>query len=84
VRRSVRVLFGKEALREMPVIMVSEDFAYYLKHTKGAFIFLGVGNEKIGANAPHHSPHFVIDEGALYRGIALLAHLAYAQSKVIS
>ncbi len=84
VRRSVRVLFGKEALREMPVIMVSEDFAYYLKHTKGAFVFLGVGNEKIGANAPHHSPHFVIDEGALYRGIALLAHLAYAQSKVMS
>jgi len=84
VRRSVRDLFGKEALREMPVIMVAEDFAYYLEHTKGAFIFLGVENEKIGANTPHHSPHFIIDEGALYRGIALPAHLAYAQSKVIS
>lgn len=50
--------------------MGGEDFAYYLQHKPGAFLFLGCG--QAGGSPPHHSPHFVLDERALPLGVEAL------------
>lgn len=50
--------------------MGGEDFAYYLQHRPGAFLFLGCGQE--GGSPPHHSPHFMVDERALPLGVEVL------------
>ena len=51
--------------------MGGEDFAYYLQNKPGAFLFLG-GAPANGKAAPHHSPHFLIDERALLLGVEVL------------
>lgn len=47
-----------------------EDFAYYLQHKPGAFLFLGCEPE--GGARPHHSPHFLLDERVLPLGVEVL------------
>lgn len=47
--------------------MGGEDFAYYLKKTKGAFALVGAYPD--GPQYPHHSPHFDIHEGSLDIGL---------------
>jgi amidohydrolase len=55
-----------------------EDFAYYLHHRPGAFLFLGAAPR--GDVYPHHSPHFRFDEAALPIGVdALLAGVTALQ-----
>lgn len=51
--------------------MVGEDYAYYLHHVPGAFLYLGARPEG-GDPAPHHSPRFRIHEGSLPLGVAVL------------
>jgi len=48
-----------------PLIMAGEDFAYYLHHRKGCFMFVGAGNREKGIIHPHHHPRFDIDEEAM-------------------
>lgn len=50
--------------------MGGEDFAYYLHHRPGAFLFLGCAPE--GEVFPHHSPHFLLNEKALPLGVEVL------------
>jgi len=75
VQKAVRELFG-EKTREMRPRMGAEDFAYYLQKVKGTIIALGTRNPRIGAVYPLHSPHFILDESVLHRGVALAAYLA--------
>ena len=56
--------------------MGGEDFAYYLKKTKGAYFRLGTRNEEKGIIHPLHSAYFDIDEDILPIGSAFLASLA--------
>lgn len=51
--------------------MGGEDFAYYLQHKPGAFLFLGAAQDT-GESPPHHSPHFLINERALPLGVEVL------------
>ena len=53
---------GEERVIEPEISMGGEDFAYYLEQVPGVFIFLGTRNAAKGLTAPHHSPHFTIDE----------------------
>ena len=69
-------LVGSEQVEESPFVMVSEDYCYYLEKVPGTYFFLGVGNADKGADSPHHSPRFDIDEDALPTGAALLANYA--------
>ncbi len=50
--------------------MGSEDFAYYLEKTKGAFAFLGTGRDA-ATRASKHGSAFRLDEKAIYYGIML-------------
>jgi len=76
VRKVATGLFGPDDVFDTPPLAASEDFAYFLEKTPGAFMLLGAGNKEKGITAPHHSPEFDIDEAALPRGAALLAALA--------
>jgi amidohydrolase len=51
--------------------MGSEDFAYYLQHKPGAFLFLGAAQDE-GDSPPHHSPHFLVNERVLPLGVEVL------------
>ena len=46
------------------LMMIGEDFSHYLKVRPGAFFLTGCGNADKGITAPHHNPHFDIDEAA--------------------
>ncbi|TYP72679.1 M20 metallopeptidase family protein [Paenibacillus methanolicus] len=85
-RRFFRVAheqFGEEAVRESSLIMAGEDFAYYVKETKGCFMFVGAGNEEAGATFPHHHPRFNVDERAMLVSARLMIAMAedFAGSK---
>ena len=54
----------------------SEDFSAVLSAVPGNYFFLGAQDNARGLNAPHHNPHFDIDEGCLPLGIAILSDSA--------
>jgi amidohydrolase len=65
VRKSVRELYGPDALTTSPhASMGSEDFSYYLQHVPGAFFRFGARNPE-WEPIPLHSPRFDIDETVL-------------------
>ncbi len=56
--------------------MGGEDFAFYAQQVPACFAFVGSRNPAKGADAPHHSPRFDIDEDALLIGVALAEKVA--------
>jgi amidohydrolase len=72
-RRAAVAVAGDENVEESPPRMVSEDFSFFQEKIPGTFFFLGAGNPAIGADYPHHSPRFAIDESALATAAALYA-----------
>jgi len=53
-----------------------EDFSAVLARVPGNFFFLGARDEGRGITAPHHNPHFDIDETCLPQGVAILCEAA--------
>ncbi|UEX89916.1 amidohydrolase [Staphylococcus ratti] len=51
--------------QDSDLMMVGEDFSFYLKARPGAFFFTGCGSPQKNSEWPHHSPHFDIDESAM-------------------
>lgn len=76
-------LVGEQNMIAPPLIMAAEDFAYYLQKVPGCFVFVGAGNESVGAIHPHHHSRFDIDERAMIKAAQLLCTLAmdYMQRK---
>jgi len=75
--RVAEALFGSAMVQEAQLIMVAEDFAYYLQHVPGTFLFVGAGNEEKGIIYPHHHPRFDLDEESLRTAAKLLIALAF-------
>ncbi|GFN32008.1 M20 metallopeptidase family protein [Paenibacillus xylaniclasticus] len=69
-------LFGQQAVQQSTLIMVGEDFSYYLQEVKGCFMFVGAGGGDCGAIYPHHHPKFDIDERAMLVSARLLIGMA--------
>lgn len=76
LRRAAASILGDENVFEHEPTMGGEDFAWYAREVPAAFLFLGAGNAEIGADFPHHSPRFNIDERSLAHGVAILATAA--------
>ena len=55
--------------------MGSEDFAFYLKKVKGAFVWLGVGDDGSGSEGLH-SDVFFPSEKALPLAMQMLTNVA--------
>lgn len=60
---------------EFPPQMISEDFSYYLKEAKGAFIFLGTQSVEDGYVFPLHNSKFNYNESALLYGLQSYVNL---------
>ncbi|OEL28928.1 IAA-amino acid hydrolase ILR1-like 4 [Dichanthelium oligosanthes] len=58
-------MLGEANVTLRPQLMAAEDFGFYAQRIPAAFFGVGVSNEKTGKIHHVHSPHFVIDEGAL-------------------
>ena len=50
-------------IKESELLMIGEDFAYYLEKVPGTFFFTGA--KPAGEAYPHHSPRFDFDERAM-------------------
>nr|WP_142008048.1 amidohydrolase [Serratia fonticola] len=71
-REVVAEAVGPQALRELTTAMFgSEDFSSYQEKVPGCFLFIGSGNEAIGATYGVHNPRFKLDEAALQIGVKL-------------
>ena len=57
-------------LREAPLIMGGEDFAFMLNARPGAFVFVGNGD-----NAPLHHPEYDFNDAAIAAGASFFAEL---------
>lgn len=68
VSKAIQKRIGNECICEVRPWMASESMAYYTKKYPGTFAFLGIADEAEGTGAPHHSPEFDVDEGALTKG----------------
>ena len=64
VRRFVAILSEdpRVKIREVPLRMSSEDFAWYLREKPGFLFRYGIGNEAEGCCSPAHSNTFKVDE----------------------
>lgn len=68
-------IVGKEHVRSGVRTMGGEDMSRFLERVPGCFAFVGSGRTD-GTSAPHHSPHFDIEEAALTIGAELLTRTA--------
>lgn len=75
-RGSAEKLFGKEALTDMPTLMSSEDFSWYLREIPGVFTFIGSSNPEKGITGTNHQSTYDVDEDILKRGTALAVQFA--------
>lgn len=70
-------LYGREALKELPRMMGSEDFAYFMEKVPGIFGFIGSRSEALGFTAKNHNDRYTVDESVLKRGAAMYAQFAF-------
>ncbi len=73
---AVGKLFGEKAVARYEGTLAGEDFAEYLKHVPGVFVFVGTNNPDIDAVHPQHSCYYTIDESMLSKGAAVTAQWA--------
>ncbi|GAB5520989.1 MAG: M20 family metallopeptidase [Rhodothermales bacterium] len=76
VRQAAKAYVGEENVIELDLTFVSEDFAWYLKHTPGSFYRIGSGNVAEGITHGLHTPRFTIDENALRTAPGFMAYMA--------
>lgn len=67
---------GADKVRDIPIRMTSEDFAYYTHHVPGCFYRLGTADFERGITSQVHTPTFDIDETALVTGAGLMSWLS--------
>lgn len=64
---------GTSNVSETELRMGAEDFAYYSHQIPACFFRLGAGNKVKGITSGVHTPTFNIDEGAIEKGIGMMA-----------
>ena len=68
-------LLGSEAVKETPMGMGAEDFAYLCQEAPGAMMMIGAAIPD-NISRPHHTNIFDLDERVLPLGAAVLAETA--------
>lgn len=78
VRAAAAEVVGAAKVRDAARTMGGEDFAFFAQRVPSCFAFVGSRNSAKGADAPHHSPRFTIDEDAMPVGVELTERVARA------
>ncbi|RTQ47145.1 amidohydrolase [Hymenobacter gummosus] len=75
---TLRRVVGPAGVSEMRAVTGAEDFGCYQEQVPGVFLYLGGMPQGVdpATTAPHHTPGFFVDEGALPIGVRTLAMLA--------
>ena len=74
--KAVAKVLGEGALATYEGTLAGEDFAEYLQHVPGVFVFVGTRNPEIGAEHPQHSCYYTVDETVLVKGAMVAAQWA--------
>ncbi|MYL34540.1 amidohydrolase [Pontibacillus yanchengensis] len=83
-RQSAQKLLGEQATPSLDPVMAGEDFARFLEHYPGAFIWLGTQIEDKHEQKPLHDPAFKLNEKALPIGSSYMVNLAIDTLKTLS
>ena len=59
------IVGAENIVTDYPKSMMAEDFADYLPHCKGTFVYFGTHSDKPGTDRPNHNGFFDIDEDGL-------------------
>ena len=59
------IVGAENIVTDYPKSMMAEDFADYLPHCKGTFVYFGTHSNKPGTDRPNHNGYFDIDEERL-------------------
>ncbi len=70
-------LFGPDVFANMPTLMSSEDFSWYLTKIPGVFTYIGSANPDKGIISTNHQNTYDVDEDVLKHGAALAAQFAF-------
>ena len=76
---AIKKIYGPDGRFALDPTTGGEDFSAFIKAAPdhmGCLVFVGIGDEELGTNAPNHSPKFKIDESALLNGAALYCQVA--------
>jgi amidohydrolase len=76
-----RRMYPKHQISVNYATMGSEDMSFMMQELPGCFFFVGSANHEKRLDAPHHHPHFDIDEAALLQATALMAAAAASYLK---
>ena len=76
-RNAATKIYGPDALKPFPKMMISEDFAYFMEKVPAVFGLVGSQNKELGFTAKNHNDHYTVDESVLKRGAAMYAQFAY-------
>ena len=75
-RAATEKVLGAQAVGTYEGTLAGEDFAEYLQHVPGVFVFVGTNNPDIDAIHPQHSCYYTIDESMLVKGSMVAAQWA--------
>ena len=77
LRAVAQSVVGPEGIvPDYPRSMQAEDFADYLPHCRGAFMYFGTRSDKPGTEYSNHNGHFDIDENGLLVSCSIFVHYA--------
>ena len=66
---------GVSNVKDIPVLMTSEDFAWYSQKIPACFYRLGVANPAKGIDSKQHTATFDIDEDSMKIGMEIMTFL---------
>jgi len=75
---TLKRIVGAENVKQIPVIMGTEDFAFYQKKIPGFYFMLGVGQDGVAETdmPSNHRPDFFVNDRALKIGMRAMSALA--------
>ena len=73
LRSAAKDFMGEDNVKDIPLLMTAEDFAWYSHKTKACMYRIGTSNTEKGIVSKQHTPTFDIDEDALEIGAGLMA-----------
>ena len=77
LRSAAKDFMGEDNVKDIPLLMTAEDFAWYSHKTKACMYRIGTSNTEKGIVSKQHTPTFDIDEDALEIGAGLLAWVPF-------